>query len=93
MINRRIVLGVVMLRKAIEERFTDNFTAVDANRLSSFGTHYKGKVRDMFIGDEEIIMVTTDRLSAFDVVLTSVPCKGAILNSITEAAFKATEDL
>ena len=93
MINRRIVLGVAMLRKAIEERLNDNFTAVDANRLSSFGTHYKGKVRDMFIGDEEIIMVTTDRLSAFDVVLTSVPCKGAILNSITEAAFKATEDL
>jgi phosphoribosylaminoimidazole-succinocarboxamide synthase len=82
-----------MLRKALEKRLTDHFTAVDAERLSAFGTHYKGKVRDMFIGDEEIIMVTSDRLSAFDVVLTSVPCKGVILNSITEAAFKATEDL
>ena len=31
--------------------------------------------------DDELFMVTTDRLSAFDVVLTSVPCKGAILNA------------
>jgi len=82
-----------MLRQAIEDRLSDDFTQVDAERLSALGKHYRGKVRDLFIGEEEIIMVTTDRLSAFDVVLTSVPCKGAILNSITEAAFKATEDL
>jgi phosphoribosylaminoimidazole-succinocarboxamide synthase len=82
-----------MLRQALESRLSDDFTEVDAERLSALGRHYRGKVRDLFIGDQEIIMVTTDRLSAFDVVLTSVPCKGAILNSITEAAFKATEDL
>ena len=82
-----------MLRKALEERLSDQFTAVDVDRLAGFGRHYKGKVRDMFIGDDEIMMVTSDRLSAFDVVLTSIPCKGAILNSITEAAFRATEDL
>ncbi len=82
-----------MLRQAIEARLSDDFTHVDADRLSAVGKHYRGKVRDLFIGDDEIIMVTTDRLSAFDVVLTSVPCKGAILNSITEAAFRATEDL
>ena len=82
-----------MLRPALEARLSDHFTAVDADRLSSLGQHYKGKVRDLFIGEREIVMVTTDRLSAFDVVLTSVPCKGAILNSITQAAFEATEDL
>ena len=82
-----------MLRKALEERLSDQFTAVDVDRLAGFGRHYKGKVRDMFIGDDEIMMFTSDRHSAFDVVLTSIPCKGAILNSITEAAFRATEDL
>ncbi|NCG21785.1 MAG: phosphoribosylaminoimidazolesuccinocarboxamide synthase [Rhodobacterales bacterium] len=70
-----------------------NFTSVDAERLSGLGRHYKGKVRDLFFKDDEIIMITTDRLSAFDVVLTSVPCKGAILNAIAVHAFKQTEDI
>ena len=38
-------------------------------------------------------MVTTDRLSAFDVVLTSIPCKGAILNAIAVHAFEQTKDI
>jgi phosphoribosylaminoimidazole-succinocarboxamide synthase len=82
-----------MSRAAFEARLNDNFTCVDAERLAPLGRHYSGKVRDMFIADDEIIMITTDRLSAFDVVLTSVPCKGAILNAITVEAFKATEDI
>ena len=81
------------LREQLSNRLSDNFTETDAERLKQFGEHYRGKVRDLFIGDKEIIMVTTDRLSAFDVVLTSVPCKGAILNGITLAAFEATADI
>ena len=81
------------LREQLTNRLSDNFTETDAERLKQFGEHYRGKVRDLFIGDKEIIMVTTDRLSAFDVVLTSVPCKGAILNGITLAAFEATADI
>lgn len=48
---------------------------------------YRGKVRDVyFIGDRWVVMVVTDRVSAFDVVLPrGIPHKGAVLNSI--AAF------
>ena len=71
----------------------NKFVSVDAERLAPLGRHYRGKVRDLFIGDDEIIMITSDRLSAFDVVLTSIPCKGAILNAIAVNAFAQTEDI
>ena len=81
------------LRESLAERLKDDFIDTDVERLSGLGRFYRGKVRDLFIGDKEIIMVTTDRVSAFDVVLTSIPCKGAILNAIAVDAFKATEDI
>jgi len=81
------------LREALASRINDNFVGTDPKRLGHLGTYYKGKVRDLYIGDDEIIMITTDRLSAFDVVLTSIPCKGAILNAIAVDAFNATADI
>lgn len=81
------------VRESLAEHLGDRFVDVDVARLSRFGRHYRGKVRDVFIGDREMVMVTTDRLSAFDVVLTSIPCKGAILNAIAVQAFADTADL
>ncbi|MBI4353024.1 MAG: phosphoribosylaminoimidazolesuccinocarboxamide synthase [Candidatus Omnitrophica bacterium] len=45
----------------------------------------RGKVRDIYAaGDDKLLMVTTDRLSAFDVVLpTAIPYKGCVLNQIS----------
>lgn len=80
-------------REALSRHLHSHFTAVDVERLKGFGEHRRGKVRDLFVGDDEIIMVTSDRLSAFDVVLTSIPCKGAILNAIAVGAFEATADI
>jgi phosphoribosylaminoimidazole-succinocarboxamide synthase len=40
---------------------------------------YRGKVRDVFHRGDELLIVTTDRVSAFDVVLGAVPLKGALL--------------
>ena len=81
------------IRNAIAEHMNEHFVDVDLARLGQLGEHRKGKVRDLFISDKEMLMVTTDRLSAFDVVLTSVPCKGAILNAIAIDAFEKTEDI
>ena len=82
-----------ILADDLRPHLAEDFRAVDTDRLNSLGEHYKGKVRDLFIGDDEITMITSDRLSAFDVVLSSIPCKGAILNAITLAAFEATKDI
>ncbi len=56
---------------------------------------YKGKVRDVYtIQDQFILMVTTDRISAFDVVLPrGIPCKGQVLNMIASRFLDATEDI
>ncbi|RZS90555.1 phosphoribosylaminoimidazolesuccinocarboxamide synthase [Aquimarina brevivitae] len=56
---------------------------------------YKGKVREVYnINDEQLVMIATDRLSAFDVVMPrGIPYKGQILNQIATQMMKATEDL
>ena len=80
-------------REDLAKHLSTHFSDVDIERLGRLGAHRRGKVRDLFVSDDEILMITTDRLSAFDVVLTSIPCKGAILNAIAIAAFEATEDI
>lgn len=56
---------------------------------------YKGKVRDVYnINDELLVMVVSDRISAFDVVLPkAIPFKGQVLNQIAAKFLKATEDI
>ena len=56
---------------------------------------YKGKVREVYtIGDSILVMIATDRISAFDVVLSKqIPYKGQVLNQIATKMMKATEDI
>ncbi len=57
--------------------------------------HSRGKVRDTYrLSDRELLMVSTDRLSAFDVVLpTPIPEKGRVLNELSLVWFNETGDL
>jgi len=56
---------------------------------------YKGKVRDVYsIGTDKLVMVATDRISAFDVVLPrSIPYKGQVLNLIAASFLEKTKDI
>ena len=56
---------------------------------------YKGKVRDVYnIGDKYMVMVVSDRISAFDVVLPKgIPFKGQVLNQIAAIFLDATKDI
>lgn len=55
---------------------------------------YKGKVRDVYIFEKELVVVASDRISAFDVVLPSpIPFKGQVLNQIAAGFLKATSDI
>lgn len=56
---------------------------------------YKGKVRDVYnINDDFLVMVVSDRISAFDVVLPKgIPYKGQVLNQIAEKFLDATSDI
>lgn len=56
---------------------------------------YKGKVREVYSLDNgQLVMIVTDRLSAFDVVMPrGIPYKGQILNQLATRMMKATEDI
>ncbi len=56
---------------------------------------YNGKVRDVYnINNEKLVMVATDRISAFDVILPKgIPFKGQVLNTIASRELDATKDI
>ncbi|HPH85931.1 MAG TPA: phosphoribosylaminoimidazolesuccinocarboxamide synthase, partial [Ferruginibacter sp.] len=56
---------------------------------------YRGKVRDVyFIDDDLLLMIASDRISAFDVVLPHpIPYKGQVLNQIAAHMLQATSDI
>ncbi len=62
--------------------------------FTSLGEKYEGKVRDCYItSDGRRIIVVTDRVSAFDVVLGTIPFKGQILNQIAQYWFEQTKHI
>src|SRR5688572_12890916 len=56
---------------------------------------FRGKVRDTYdLGDGRLLIVATDRISAFDVVLpTGIPDKGAVLNQMSAFWFDLTREV
>ena len=58
-------------------------------------SHYRGKVREVYnIDDKYLVMIASDRISAFDVVLPAgIPFKGQVLNQVAEKFMKATADI
>ena len=61
--------------------------------IDNFGDKYRGKVRDNFHFEDKIAMVTSDRVSAFDHVLGTIPFKGQILTEIANFWFDKTSDI
>ncbi len=67
---------------------------LSATHYDDFGQRYQGKVRDTYEQDGTLILVTTDRISAFDHVLPqTIPFKGQVLNQTAAYFFDATTDL
>lgn len=64
-------------------------------KLTGVASKYKGKVREVYaLENDMLVMVATDRLSAFDVVIPKgIPYKGQILNQIAAHMLKATADI
>lgn len=61
--------------------------------FDELGERYSGKVRENFSSGEERIIVVSDRISAFDVVLGTIPFKGQILNGLARYWFEASADV
>ena len=65
------------------------------SNIKSLPLLVRGKVRDVYgVGDDHLLIVTTDRLSAFDVVLPDpIPGKGAVLTSVSNFWFRLTRNM
>lgn len=61
--------------------------------LPALGELYRGKVRDNYSRGDRIVMITTDRVSAFDHVLGTIPFKGEILSRLTTFWFDKVKDI
>ncbi|MCB0309701.1 MAG: phosphoribosylaminoimidazolesuccinocarboxamide synthase [Bdellovibrionales bacterium] len=66
---------------------------LDSTNFDFLGERYSGKVRENYLLNGERYLITSDRLSAFDVVVTTVPFKGEVLNTLAVHWFKLTEDI
>src|SRR5918911_2587071 len=66
---------------------------LDKTDLPALGSKYEGKVRDCYSKDGKRVIVVTDRISAFDVVLGTSPFKGQVLNRIAAHWFELAKDL
>jgi phosphoribosylaminoimidazole-succinocarboxamide synthase len=68
---------------------TDTPAALFESSLTSLPLIYRGKVRDVYaVGDDQLLIVASDRLSAFDVILPDpIPGKGAVLTAVSNFWF------
>ena len=62
--------------------------------LPELPNHYRGKVRDTYdLGDGRLVLISSDRLSAFDAILAVIPYKGQVLTQTARFWFDATADI
>lgn len=62
-------------------------------KFENLGKFKQGKVRDQYEQEDKMILITTDRQSAFDRILASVPFKGQVLNQVSAWWFEQTKDI
>lgn len=68
-------------------------TMLEVTDFSHLGEKYEGKVRDCYVKNGIRTMITTDRLSAFDKHITTIPYKGQILNAASNWWFEQTKHI
>ena len=69
-------------------------SVVTETNLTSVPLFNKGKVRDLYDLDDKLLMISTDRISAFDYVLPDgIPCKGNVLTALSEFWFDYTNSI
>jgi phosphoribosylaminoimidazole-succinocarboxamide synthase len=61
--------------------------------IPGLGKKYQGKVRDFYTHNNQRILITTDRQSAFDVILGCIPFKGSVLNLLSAFWFEHTKQI
>jgi phosphoribosylaminoimidazole-succinocarboxamide synthase len=80
-----------MVSKDTIEKNLDN--CLDDTSFIDLPNRKKGKVRDTYDLGEKLLLITTDRQSAFDRILANIPFKGQVLNQVSAFWFEQTRDI
>lgn len=85
---------ITMVAKNIDNIIKEqlNYTLKETD-FFNLGELYRGKVRDNYIKKDIRIIIATDRLSAFDRVITTIPFKGQMLNQVSSFWFDKTKEI
>lgn len=78
---------------SVEEITQQLPNCLEGVHFENLGEEYIGKVRDNYTQGDRRIIVISDRLSAFDKVITNIPFKGQVLNQMATFWFDKTEDI
>ncbi len=70
-----------------------NMEVLRETNFDFIGEKKTGKVRDIYIQPDRLVLITTDRHSSFDRVIAHIPWKGQVLNEISAWWFEATKDI
>lgn len=77
----------------LEPAFATPFDGIDAAAVADVGPVTRGKVRDIVDLGDTLALIATDRISAFDVVLGTVPYRGQVLNELAAWWFERVADI
>jgi len=80
-----------MISKSTIEKNLDN--CLDDTSFIGLPNRKKGKVRDTYDLGDKLVLITTDRQSAFDRILANIPFKGQVLNQVSAFWFEQTRDI
>jgi len=86
-------MNVTELDKKYKNRIIGEINNTLVETVLNNGKKRTGKVRDQYEFDDKIILITTDRQSAFDRVLASIPFKGQVLNLTSAWWFNKTKEI
>ena len=66
---------------------------LNETRFTGLGERHQGKVRESYVQKDRRVIVTTDRVSAFDCIIGTIPFKGQVLNQLAGFWFEKTRDI
>jgi phosphoribosylaminoimidazole-succinocarboxamide synthase len=82
-----------MTDEMIKNNLEKTFFGIEEKDVPAGTKLFKGKVRDTIDLGSELLIITSDRISAFDRILSTIPFKGEVLNKMALYWFKKTEDI
>ena len=82
-----------MKREEIASYMGSVFSGFAGSDVAKTPGYIAGKVRDIFPAGDKLVISTSDRISAFDRILSTIPCKGELLNRISLFWFEQTADI